>query len=154
VEEPERLPCLIAAFSSIDDDIITAIHRIRLDQPERWPKTDRRMLGIVHRAAIKIDTLDGDTLAIGEGVETCMAARELGFKPAWALGSVGAISFFPLIDGVRRVVILGETGEASASAIKFCGKRWRRADRRVRVVMPTVGSDLNDALIAQKASSS
>ena len=65
-----------------------------------------------------------------------MAARQLGYAPAWALGSVGAISFFPLIDGVRQLVILGERGDASARAIKFCGTRWRRAGRRVRVVMP------------------
>jgi hypothetical protein len=29
---------------------------------------------------------------VGEGVETCMAAETLGHKPAWALGSIGAIS--------------------------------------------------------------
>jgi putative DNA primase/helicase len=78
--------------------------------------------------------------------------RQLGFKPAWALGSVGAISFFPPIDGVQRLIILGERGDASARAIRFCGKRWRQAGRRVRVVMPNVGSDLNDVLIARKIS--
>ena len=31
-------PCLIAAFRSIHTDEITGIHRMRLDQPERWPK--------------------------------------------------------------------------------------------------------------------
>jgi putative DNA primase/helicase len=82
-----------------------------------------------------------------------MAAQQLGLKPAWALGSVGAISFFPLIDGVKQLLILGEPGEVSARAIKFCGTRWRRAKRRVRIIMPDNGcSDLNDELIAGKAS--
>ena len=49
-----RIPCLIAAFRSLDNDEVTAIHRIRLDQPERWPKTDRMMLGIVRRSAVKL----------------------------------------------------------------------------------------------------
>ena len=43
----DRIPCLVAAFRSIDDDQITGIHRVRLDQPDRWPKTQRLMLGVV-----------------------------------------------------------------------------------------------------------
>ena len=141
------LPALVAAFRSIDDNAVTAVHRIRVDQPERWPKTERRMLGIVHRAAVKLGPL-GDTLHIGEGVETCMAARQLGHAPAWALGSVGGISRFPLIEGVTRLRILGEAGEASARAIELCGRRWHAAGRRVQLVMPSTGSDLNDQLMA------
>jgi hypothetical protein len=141
------IPALIAAFRSIDDDMITAIHRIRLDQPQRWPKTERRMLGLVHRAAVKLDSL-GDTLHIGEGVETCLAARQLGYAPTWALGSVGAISFFPLIEKIKRLRILGETGEASAHVVRLCGQRWHSAGRKVQIVMPDVGSDLNDQLMA------
>src|SRR5262249_49948241 len=115
-----------------------------------WPKVERRMLGIVARAAIMFDPI-GDEIAIGEGVETAMAARLLGIHPTWALGSVGSISGFPLIDGVKRLNILGETGEASRTAIKFCGRRWQAAGRRVRVFMPNVGSDLNDVLLLDKA---
>ena len=138
---------LVAAFRSIDDDAVTAVHRIRVDQPERWPKTERRMLGVMHRAAVKLGPL-GDTLHIGEGVETCMAARQLGHAPAWALGSVGGISRFPLIEGVTCLRILGEAGEASARAIELCGGRWHAAGRTVQLVMPSTGSDLNDQLMA------
>jgi len=138
---------LVAAFRSIDDDAVTAVHRIRVDQPECWPKTERRMLGVMHRAAVKLGPL-GDTLHIGEGVETCMAARQLGHAPAWALGSVGGISRFPLIEGVTRLRVLGEAGEASARAIELCGRRWHAAGRRVQLVMPSTGSDLNDQLMA------
>jgi putative DNA primase/helicase len=148
----ERIPCLIAAFRSIDDDIITAIHRIRVDQPARWPKTDRRMLGVVHRSAIQLGAANGK-LAIGEGVETCLAAMQLGVEQtAWALGSVGAISFFPVIDGVTELTILGEAGAASDRAIKICGRRWRRASRRVFVSKPKCGSDHNDVLMQRRVS--
>jgi Toprim domain len=142
----DRIPCLIAAFRSIDDNIITAIHRIRVDQPARWPKTDRRMLGVVHRAAVKLG-IAGDKLTIGEGVETCMAASQLGLGPAWALGSVGSISFFPVNDAVSELTILAETGDPSARAIKICGRRWRRAGRRVLVSRSSVGADHNDILM-------
>jgi putative DNA primase/helicase len=143
----DLIPCMIAAFRSIDDGVVSAVHRIRVDQPARWPKTERRMLGVVHRTAIMFDPI-GPKLAIGEGVETAMAARKLGVRPAWALGSTGGISGFPVINGVKQLTILGESGQASRDAIKFCGHRWRKAGRRVRVVMPDIGSDLNDELMA------
>jgi len=146
---------LLAAFRSIDDDDITAIHRIRLDQPQLWPKAGRRMLGLVHHAAVKLEPV-ATTLIIGEGVETCMAARQcmaagdIERAPIWALGSVGAISFFPVLDGVRRLIILGERGEASAQAVRLCGQRWQRAGRRVQVLYSEIGSDVNDALMMER----
>jgi Toprim domain-containing protein len=139
----DRVPALIAAFRSIDDGRITAIHRIALNSD--GSKISRRMLGVVHRAAVMLDPI-GNELAIGEGVETCMAARQLGIRPTWALGSTGSIAGFPILEGVKQLTILGETGAASRDAIRFCGSRWRRAGRRVFIVMPSVGSDLNDEL--------
>src|SRR5262249_26478294 len=113
---------------------------------ERWPKTDRRMLELLHRAAGKLSPA-ANNLAIGEGVETCMAAQQLELGPAWPLGSVGAISFFPLIDGIKELTILGEAGDASARAIQICGRRWRRSGRRVLISRSTIGADHNDALM-------
>jgi hypothetical protein len=150
----DRIPALIAAFRSIDDDTITAIHRIRLDSPESWPKADRKMLGPVLRAAVKLDAVS-TTLAIGEGIETCMAARqfmatgELEHAPVWALGSVGGITFFPVLNGVRRLLILGEAGEASERAVEICTQRWQRAYRRVQIIYSEIGSDANDALMKE-----
>jgi hypothetical protein len=106
------------------------------------------MLGIVHRAAVKLGPATG-ALTIGEGVETTMAATKLGLGPAWALGSVGAISFFPIIPGVNKLTILGEAGDASARALQICGRRWRRAGKRVFASHSNIGSDHNDALIGK-----
>jgi putative DNA primase/helicase len=140
------IPCLVAAFRSIDDDIITAVHRIRLDRSEQWPKTERRMLGVVHRAAVKLGPV-GNKLTIGEGIETCMAAQQLGLAPVWALGSAGAISFFPLLDEVRELTILAEADATNSRNIKICGRRWKRTGRRVLISRSNVGSDHNDALM-------
>ena len=110
-------------------------------------KVGRRMLGVVHRAAIMLDPIEPE-LAIGEGVETCMAARQLGIRPTWALGSTGGIAGFLVLDGIERLILLGETGQASADAVQFCARRWHKAGRRVRIVMPEIGTDLNDELMA------
>jgi Toprim domain len=143
----ERVPALIAAFRSIEDDSITGIHRIALN-PD-GSKRGRMMLGPVRRAAVKLDQTVGDELVIGEGIETCMAARQLGLSGSvWALGSVGAITFFPVLQGIPRLTLLAETGEASEKAIRVCRLRWSRAGRRTRTARSTVGSDFNDALMA------
>jgi putative DNA primase/helicase len=141
----DRVPALIAAFRSIDDGTITAIHRIALNSD--GTKLGRRMLGVVHRAAVMLDPI-GIKLAIGEGIETCMAARQLGAGATWALGSTGGIAGFRIIEGIKQLTILGETGAASQDAIRFCAHRWHRAGRRVRIVMPEIGDDLNDELMA------
>lgn len=141
-----RVPALLAAFRSLDDDQIVAVHRVRLN-PD-GSKFGRRMLGIVYRAAIKLDDAVGDELAIGEGIETCLAARMLGIQPAWALGSTGGISHFPILPGIKTLRIIGENdGGASARAVAHCGPRWQRAGRAVKVIKPTLDrKDLNDAL--------
>jgi hypothetical protein len=142
--------CLLAAFTSFDDNTITGIHRIRVDQPERWPKTQRRMMGLVSRSAIMLAPA-GDELLIAEGLETAMSPREAGIMvPCWALGSVGSISFLPVLPGVQKLKIAAETGEASARAVKMCRRRWHAAGRKTTVLRPTVGDDLNDTLMAMK----
>jgi putative DNA primase/helicase len=145
-----EVPALIAAFRSIDDDTVTGVQRVRLDADGR--KVDRRMLGIVNNAAIKLAMPQDGELVIGEGVETCLAAMQFGFKPAWALGSCGGISRFPIIDGIKQITLLGENDAASAGAVEICGERWKRAGHNVRVILPDDGcNDLNDELIAKAA---
>jgi len=140
------VPAMIAAMRAIDGDAITGIHRTRLT--DAGAKVDRRMLGIAAGAAVKLDDDDAVTmgLAIGEGVETCQAARQLGFRPAWALGSAGAIAAFPVLPGVEALTILAENDPTNAKAVEACARRWHAAGREVIVIEPKIGSDMNDAL--------
>jgi hypothetical protein len=80
----------------------------------------------------------------------CVAAISRGTY--WCAGSVGMIAYFPLIDAVRTLVILGEAGTPSMTAINICGTRWRRAGKEVRIATPDPPhSDFNDQLIAEAA---
>ncbi|MET4240723.1 toprim domain-containing protein [Bradyrhizobium sp. RT10b] len=145
-----RHPCMLLAFRSIADDKLQAIHRTALS-PE-GKKIDRKMLGPVAGAAIKIDPDEdvGQGLTIGEGFETCLAGRQLGFRPVWALGSAGAIGTFPVLSGIDALTILAETDDsgANAQAIRTCGTRWAAEQREVIVAMPRAAGDMNDALRA------
>lgn len=141
------VPALIAAFRHIHTDQISGIHRIRLNAD--GSKFGRMMLGVTDRAAVKITPI-AEMLCVAEGVETAMAARQLGFAFVWALGSAGKIAHLPVIDGVKHLLIAGEKDTASAEAISICGQRWRDAGRRVQIIRPAVGKDLNDALLQQE----
>jgi putative DNA primase/helicase len=143
---PGARPTLIVAFRSIETDEITGIHRIRVDVPRRWPKTWRKMLGRIMGSAVKLAHVV-DTLAIGEGIETCMAANQMGHGPAWAVGSAVAVEHFPVLLGIKKLILLEENNTASRKAVAICGRRWVAAGREVIRVVPEYGDDLNDKLM-------
>ena len=137
---------MVALFRNVVSGAPQAISRTFLDHEAR--KLERRFLGPVGGAAIKLDA-DEDVLAglyIGEGAETGMAARMLGLKPVWALGSAGAIASFPIVNGIECLTILKEHDDASERAVEACARRWHAAGREVIVNEPLGGKDLNDSL--------
>jgi len=147
-DEPFRA-CLLVAYRSFDNDAVTGISRIRVDAPALWPKTRRKMLGVVRCAAVKLMPV-ADKLAVGEGVETCMAANQLGHGPAWALGSAGAIANLPVLPGINHLILLAENNDngASRKATQRCGLRWLKARRHVTRIWPELGcDDFNDELM-------
>ena len=135
-----RHPTLLAAFQDIETDEVTGIDRIRVDQPRLWPRTRRKMLGRVSGSAVKLDDVPHGVLAVGEGIETAMAANQMGFGPAWALGSAGAIATLPVLEDIRKLILLGENDDASRRATEQCAQRWLRAGREVELVEPEVGT--------------
>jgi hypothetical protein len=151
----DRIPMLVVPFRSIDNDTITAVHRVGLDNEGR--KIERRMLGVCRRVAIKIDPIACDTLVVGEGLESSLAARQymamgqIERMPVWVAGSAGGISFLPLIDNVERIFILGENNDGGANkrAVTMCRTHWSKHGRKVVVIQPEQAfDDMNDALIA------
>jgi Toprim domain len=144
----EYRPAMLTAFRTIEGDRLVAVHRTLIS--DDGLKLDRRMLGPVAGAAIKIDD-DTDVeqgLTICEGFETGLAGRELGYRPVWALGSADAIGQFPVLAGIDALTILAETDDSGANekARRACGNRWAAADREVLVATPRVVGDMNDAL--------
>jgi Toprim domain len=119
------------------------IHRIFLDRDGR--KLERMMLGRTKGAAIMLDAYEDVTLGlhIGEGIETCLAARAKDYRPAWAMGSVGAIASFPVLQGLEGLTVFAENGSASAQAAHELCERYWAARIETFVCEPPVG-DFND----------
>jgi hypothetical protein len=137
---------MVALFRDIRTNEACGIHRTFLDGAGR--KLDRRMLGRARAAAIKLDadSVVALGLHIGEGIESCLAARLSGFRPAWALGSAGAIATFPILAGVEAITVLGEVNDGGANqrASQACAARWVAARKEAFTVVPRTGGDLND----------
>jgi putative DNA primase/helicase len=137
---------MIALLRSIETGKPQGVSRTFLDADAR--KIERKFLGPVGRAAIMPDGFDAviSGLHIGEGIETGQAARHLGLKPTWALGSAGAVGGFPVLGGIQTLTILGEHDDANARAVEACGTRWYDAEREVLITKPFRGKGLNDAI--------
>jgi Toprim domain/CHC2 zinc finger len=145
-------PCLLALFRDIVTNEPKAIHRIAIGPA--GIKIGKRMLGRVAGCAVKLDA-DADVehgLAVGEGIETMIAARMRGFRPAWALGSAGTLKNFPVLNGVECLSIIVDNDEADRNgrragpdAAAECSARWTAAGREVRRIVPRrQGADMAD----------
>jgi hypothetical protein len=151
---------MVVLFRSIEDDEPRAIQCTYFDREGRrrvvvgkdGREIKRMSLGPVKGAAIKLDA-DEDVLAglfIGEGLETCLTARQhYGLRPCWALGSKGAIGAFPVLDGTECLTILAERD--AEREVETCAARWHAAGRKIYVDRSLGGKDLNDVLMARRA---
>jgi putative DNA primase/helicase len=154
-----RIGAMVALFRNIQDGQPQAISRAFLDTEGH--KIERKFLGPVTGAAVMLDPFDDvlTSLHIGEGIETCMTARQVEHRrPCWALGSAGGlkatgepyggITAFPVLGGIECLTILTENDESgtNARAVEACAARWHAAGREVFLNDPIGGKDLNDAV--------
>jgi putative DNA primase/helicase len=141
-----RTNAMLALFRSIEMDEPRAISRTFLDRGAR--KLGRKFFASVSGCAVKFDADESVLvgLYIGEGIETCLSARQLGLRPCWAVGSADAVASFPVLAGIECLTLLAEHDDASARAVERCAARWHAAGREIMLNEPIGGKDLNDAL--------
>jgi putative DNA primase/helicase len=147
-----RIGAMLALLRNVLTGEPQASSRTFLDREGK--KLGRKFLGPALGAAVMLDPFDFVTtgLHVGEGVETCMAARQFNLRPVWALGSAAAVAAFPILGGVECLTLLKEADDASAQACAACAARWHAAGREVFINWPTIGKDLNDAIRVRGAS--
>jgi hypothetical protein len=129
-----------------------AIHRTALAPDgaaiKRDGKTYRLTLGSTAGGAIKLDPDEEVTqgICIGEGLETCLSGRLIGYRPIWSVLSTSGVARFPLLPGIDGLTIFGEYDEKQQSmeAIQSCAERWLAAGKEVLTAWPMAGNDLND----------
>jgi Toprim domain len=119
---------------------------------KRDGKTFRMSLGMIAGGAIKLGPDEDVTqgLCIGEGVETCLAARQMGLRPVWSAVSTGGVKNFPVLPAIDGLHIFKENdlNGVSAKDVEACARRWYGAGHDVIIVEPDTAKDLNDELQA------
>ena len=152
---PERFPAMICLVRNIVTNEPQAIQRTALARDATaikcGGKTYRLSFGPIAGGCIKLspDEHVERGLCIGEGVETCLAGRQMGLRPVWSLVNTSGIATFPVlpgIDGLLHIFRENDVNGASAKATEACARRWYEAGRDVVLVEPEGGNDLNDEL--------
>ncbi|MFZ0837050.1 MAG: hypothetical protein WAM77_06330 [Xanthobacteraceae bacterium] len=69
------------------------------------------------------------------------------FSPVWALGSSGAVGFFPVLKDRCFIRICEERDATSKRDVAKVKQRYLKAKRFVIIVRPRLGNDLNDSLM-------
>ena len=143
------LPAMIGAVLDVEGRLV-AVHRTYLarDDRGRWHRRDRASLGPVGGGAVRLAPA-AETLMVGEGVETCLAAMQATEQPVWAALSTSGMTALVLPWIVRTVVILADHDHNGAGerAARNAAQRWLAEGRQVRIATPLdPGNDMADVL--------
>ncbi|WP_422653675.1 DUF7146 domain-containing protein [Geminicoccus sp.] len=147
-------PALVALATSATTGEPQTLHRTWIDATrlgQKAPIEKPRLLfsglpkaGAVVRLFPDEDTLEG--LAIGEGIETCLAAAQ-GFTPIWSVLDAGNLAAFQILPGVEALTIIVDHDPAGLKAAEQCARRWHETGREVRGWCPPAkGEDAADFL--------
>jgi hypothetical protein len=136
---------MVALMRDVVTDEPKAIHRTFLDGTGR--KLERKMLGPAKGTSIKLDANEDVAcgLHLAEGIETALSARQVGYRPAWAMGSAGAIEAFPVLPGIDALSVFGENDERSRQTARAVSRRYKGAGLEM-LFLEAESGDLNDAL--------
>ena len=151
-------PCLVALYRDVETDVLAGIHRVALtSEVFAGGKVERRTLGSWPAPrAIKLWP-STNTLFLGEGIETVLAAatrlkhHDKPMRPAWAAGSAGNITKFPVLADVKQLTLLVDHDASGQQSADTCRMRWYAAGRDVARLRPKrAGTDFNDLILERR----
>jgi DNA primase len=142
-------PAMVALVTHGVDGAPIATHRTFLarDGSGKAPVAPQRMMLGPCRGGVVRFGVPGDVLMVGEGIETCLAARQATGHAAWAALSTSGLRALGLPRDTRDVIVLADGDEPGEAAAQDCARRWKREGRRVRIARPPPGLDFNDLLL-------
>lgn len=142
-------PAMVARIDGPDGELC-GVHRtwLRRGAAGIWRRTERRMLGRAAGGAVRLAPA-GETLLVGEGIETYLAGVAATGLPGWAALSTSGMVALILPAAVRDLLIVVDRDASGAGerAARTAGRRWLAEGRWVRLVIPhAIGADAADLI--------
>jgi len=120
-----------------------------LDPTSKLTIEDRKLsFGVVKGGAVRLFPA-GSELAIGEGIEDCLAFQQATRIPAWAtIGHSGLVNFVPPPpDFTPTLILLEDQDDPGRKSVAAAAARLVKNGYKVRVARPLAGKDINEALL-------
>jgi putative DNA primase/helicase len=139
-------PVMIGLVTRGSDPV--AIHRTFLarDGTGKAPVDPQKMmLGPCRGGTVRLAEADV-LIMVGEGIETCLSAKQATGYPAWAALSASGLRALELPSNITDVIILADGDPPGEAAARCAALRWVDEGRRVRIAHPPRGLDFNDLI--------
>jgi putative DNA primase/helicase len=149
------MPAMVAQFLGSDGKALT-IHRTYLNGTGKADiKSPKKLMpGIAPLVggAIRLFPPVDKTIGVAEGIETAIAATQVFSTPCWAVVSSTLMRGFVPPDGVKRVIVFGDSDQnfVGQEAAYRLAKRLFSLDLVVDVQFPETGKDFNDFLLQNR----
>ncbi len=104
----------------------------------------KMMMGVASGAAVCLQP-GATRMGIAEGIETALSAQKIFGMPVWAVMSAGGIAQFPIIPGIKELMIFADHDDVGLTAAQRCATRYANATIDGKIHYPAVnGTDWND----------
>jgi hypothetical protein len=107
------------------------------------------MLGTICGGTVRL-TAAGPELALGEGIETCLAFMQMTGIPTWATLSTSGMrsAIPPSAPAAQTIFLIIDLDPAGEDAGRAAAARLSSEGRKVKLARPAVGNDMVDAMAA------
>jgi putative DNA primase/helicase len=132
---------LVLAKSSAGVPRAVQLTKLRADGlGKRGDTVDRLTFGPLLGSSARLLPMQGDTLAVSEGVETALAFFQLRNVPTWATFGTANLAAFKPPPGVRRLIIAADGDAPGAEAAQTL---FDRLKKQVRVIIAAAPDKLD-----------
>ncbi|MGE3159215.1 MAG: toprim domain-containing protein [Xanthobacteraceae bacterium] len=141
-------PGMVARIRNGAGEPTGGIHRTYLlDDGTGKAPPGKKMLGAVAGGSVRLASVGDDGhLGVAEGIETALAAIVIFGIPTWAALSADGLRRWQWPDGINRVTIFADAGDAGMQAAAVLADRLNIAGLTNAIVPPLHGDDFNDDL--------